>query len=284
MGLEWWLEDAVINPQAAQCQRVCIKVSELRAEANRLLGVLRRTPEGVEAMLDLIRRCQEADREAVTWAEALPDYWRPRAAAWVDHVPGGDHARAEIFPGRVDVYTDVYIGSVWNMVRTSRMIAHSLIVRCAAWVCAPVGWRPRRGGSNSQGIVQYRQQQRPVYSDSSLSSSSFITETTTTTTTEKPEFACGEEEASAKALAGDFITWPLVCVSTQDYTTDAQRAWARGRLRFIGDEIGIRYAHVLNNVSFFLFLPQLRPPFPFPMPPCLLLSFSFFFSDQSTDK
>ena len=280
MDLEWWLEDAVINPQAAQCQRVCIKVGELRAEANRLLGLLRRTPEGIGAVLDLIRRCQEADREAVAWAEALPDYWRPRTAAWEDHVPGGDHAQAEVFPGRVDLYTDLYIGSVWNMVRTSRLIAHSLIVRCAAWVCAPVdyrttpeyataartcvaiitdiiagvpyhlGWRPRRG---SQNVVQHNRRQHPGFSSTEADA------------TEKPEFACGEEEtASAKALAGDFITWPLVCVSTQDYTTDAQRAWVRGRLRYIGDEIGIKYAHVLNDVS---------PP---PPPPHFSAGFPFF--------
>lgn len=262
MDIEWWLGDAVVNPEAAQCQRVCIKVGELRAEANEILGSLRRTPGNVAAVLDLIARCQAADREAVAWAEGLPDYWRPWAAAWENDVPGGDHARAEVFPGRVDLYTDLYIGSVWNMMRTSRLIAHSLVVRCAAWVCAPVdyrttpeyataartcvdiitdiiagvpyhlGWHLRRNkNNNGQHLLRL---------DDAAPSSS----------TSRPGFACGEEDSpSAKALAGDFITWPLVCVSTQDYTTDAQRAWIRGRLRYIGDEIGIKYAHVLNDVS-----------------------------------
>jgi hypothetical protein len=52
-----------------------------------------------------------------------------------------------------------------------------------------------------------------------------------------------------KGLAGYFLTWPLACVMNQDYVTDHQRQWIVGRLRYIGDELGIRYAHILSQVS-----------------------------------
>lgn len=63
-------------------------------------------------------------------------------------------------------------------------------------------------------------------------------------------FACGEEE-SLKGLAGYFLTWPLGCVVGQDYTTDSQRAWVRGRLRYIADELGVKYARIICQVRFF---------------------------------
>lgn len=297
MSTQWWLEDAVNNREAAQCQRVCIKVGELRGEVSRLMetGVLTpRTPEGVGLVLDLIRRCQAVDGEAVAWVEALPDYWRYRTVAWEEDQapPGGDWGRAEVFPGRVDAYTDFYIGSVWNMIRTSRLIAHSLVVRLAAWACSPVDYRTtpeyaaaartcvdiiadiiaaapyhlgyhlKKRGSGGNG----KQHNTPMHMDAGTgSSNTTATPTTTTTTTTTAQqnntaitatttptsnlgnFACGEEE-SAKALSGDFLIWPLVCIMTQDYTTDAQRAWAQGRLKYIGNELGIKYAHVLNRV------------------------------------
>ena len=303
MGTQWWLEDAVNNREAAQCQRVCIKVGELRAEVNRLMAVLHRTPDNIALVLDLIRRCQSVDQEAVAWIEALPDYWRYRTVAWEDHVPpcssgnssssnggssssssggGADYARAEVFPGRVDVYTDFYIASVWNMIRTSRLIVHSLVVRCAAWVCSPVDYRttpeyataartcvdiitdiiaaaPYHLGWHLKRGRRQQQQQQQHSMGVVVGTTTTMTTTTETTNLGGGGFACGssssndEDDAATKALAGDFLIWPLVCISTQDYTTDAQRAWAQGRLKYIGNELGIKYAHVLTGVRFFSF-------------------------------
>ncbi len=319
MGTQWWLEDAVSNQEAGQCQRICIKIGELRAEVNRLMSVLllrrqqhRRATAaatledweegsdgGVGLMLDLIRRCQAVDQEAVGWASALPDCWRPRTVAWEDHAPpGGDYARAEAFPGRVDLYTDLYIASVWNMARTSRLILHSLIVRCTAWVCSPVDYRttpeyataartcvdiiadiiaaaPYHLGWHLKRRYLFRQQNQGQGQNQQWRQGVTTTPFTETTTTggiggfarvdeqqqQQQQQQQEEENSGASALAGDFLIWPLVCVSTQDYTTDAQRAWIQGRLRHIGNELGIKYAHVLNGVRF----PS--PPTSFPFPP-----------------
>ncbi|RYO97342.1 hypothetical protein DL764_007320 [Monosporascus ibericus] len=141
MGVEWWLEDAVKNQKASECQRLCIKTGELRGEITRLMAILQRTPENIEIVLDVIRRCQTVDQEAVNWMDSLPEHWRYKTVAWENHVPNGDYSKAEVFPGRVDAYADIYIASVWNMTRTARLILHSMIVRCAAWVCAPVDYR-----------------------------------------------------------------------------------------------------------------------------------------------
>ncbi|KAI0474985.1 hypothetical protein GGR56DRAFT_489489 [Xylariaceae sp. FL0804] len=258
MGTEWWLTDAVKDPFAANSQRLMIKTGEIRAEVTRLMNNMTRTPDNVEIMLDMVRKAQTVDQEVLTWMRDVPDDWGYTTVAWEDQVPnGGDYARADVFPGRVDVYRDFWIASIWNSARTVRLILASLIVRCAAWVCSPVdyrttpeyataartcvdmitdiiasvpyqlGWRPRDDAYRRRQQPQPPQQQK------------------------KPNlggFACGDEEAS-KGLAGYFLAWPLTCVNGQDYTTDAQRAWVLGRLHHIADVIGVKYAHVLTHLQ-----------------------------------
>lgn len=247
MGVDWWISDAVQDQVAAECQRINIKTSELRAEITRLMSTLARSPENIELMLALIRRAQTVDSECVRWMKNVPESWQWKSVAWEDSVPSGDFSRAEVFPGRVDVYRDFYIASVWNMVRVSRLVLASVIVRCAAWVCSPVDYRTT-----------------PEYATAARTCVDTITDIIASVPYHlgwhlKPErkhlqekqlsgFACGEEDA-LKGLAGYFLTWPLGCIQSQDYTTDAQRSWIQGRLRYIADELGVKYAHILCQVS-----------------------------------
>lgn len=247
MGVDWWISDAVKDEVAAECQRINIKTSELRAEITRLMSTLARSPENIELMLTLIRRAQTVDSECVKWIKNVPESWKWKSVAWEDSVPSGDFSRAEVFPGRVDVYRDFYIASVWNMLRVSRLVLASVIVRCAAWVCSPVDYRTT-----------------PEYATAARTCVDTITDIIASVPYHlgwhlKPErrhllekqlsgFACGEEDA-LKGLAGYFLTWPLGCIQSQDYTTDAQRSWIQGRLRYIADELGVKYAHILCQVS-----------------------------------
>ncbi|CAM1503676.1 Fc.00g012670.m01.CDS01 [Cosmosporella sp. VM-42] len=246
MGVEWWLSDAVKNFYAADCQRLNIRTGELRAEVNRVMSSVTRSPENIELLLDMIRRCQIVDQEHVAWAKSLPDYFQFKAVAWEDHVPNGDYSRAEVFPGRVDAYQDLWVASVWNMMRCSRIILASMIVRCSAWVCAPVDYRTT-----------------PEYATAARTCCDAITDIIASVPyqlgwfTKRKEllekanlssFGCGEEDAQ-KGLPGYFLSWPLTCVQGQDYTTDAQRAWVKGRLTFIGNQLGVRYAIMLAQLN-----------------------------------
>ncbi|RYP92556.1 hypothetical protein DL770_001314 [Monosporascus sp. CRB-9-2] len=244
MGAQWWLEGAVKNQTASECQRVAIKAGELLDEVRRYMTVLQRTPENIEIVLEVIRRCQTVDQEAVSWMNSLPEHWQYKTVAWENHVPNNDYSKAEVFPGRVDVYADAYIASVWNMVRTTRLILHIMIVRCAAWVCAPVDYRTTPEYATaaricveiSTDIIASAPPQlgwRPKRGDA-------------VQRVQLGGFACGEED-STKAFAGYSLAPSLVCVIGQDYTTDAQRTWLIGRLRYIGDELGVKYAHVLTE-------------------------------------
>ncbi|KAI0121669.1 hypothetical protein BJ170DRAFT_132264 [Xylariales sp. AK1849] len=246
MGVEWWINDAIKDETAGQCQRLMIKTGELRAEVTRLMNCIARTPQNIEIMLNMIRRAQMVDQEAVNWMNNVPEVWRYRTVAWEDNVPNGDYAKAEVYPGRVDLYTDYYIASVWNLCRTSRLINASLIVRCAAWVCSPVDYRttPEYATSARTCVATITDiiASAPYHLGWHLKRQEILRKANL------GQFACGEEDA-LKGLAGYFLTWPLACVHSQDYTTDTQRAWINGRLRYIADELGIKYAHILSQMQ-----------------------------------
>lgn len=270
MGVEWWITDSVKNHYGAECQRLNIRTAELRAESNRLMASLSRGPENIEILLDIIRRCQTLDQQHVAWANSLPEYFHYKAVAWEDNVPNGNYALAEVFPGRIDAYQDLWVVSVWNLMRCSRIILASLIVRCAAWVCAPVDYRTTPEYATAArtcvdtitdiiASVPYQlgwfSNRRDLLERANLSA-----------------FGCGEEDA-LKGLPGYFLTWPLTCVQGQDYTTDAQRAWVKGRLQFIGNHLGVRYANVLYQVSITVIPPLSSCPSPLLASPACLASF-----------
>lgn len=258
MGVDWWLRDAIQDEAAGHCQRLAIETAEIRAEATRLMSAISRGPENINIILDMIRRAQKIDQDLVSWMADLPEHFTYRTVAWEDHVPGGDYERAEVFPGRVDVYQDFWSASVVNMARCSRIILASVTVRCAAWVCSPVDYRTT-----------------PEYATAARTCVDTITDIIASVPYQlgwhlkRPElveranlsgFACGIEGIH-KSLPGYFLTWPLAVLHGQDYTTDAQRAWVVGRLKFIGDELGVKYAHLLS---------QVRTPRPLSLssPPC----------------
>ncbi|PSR85470.1 hypothetical protein BD289DRAFT_482697 [Coniella lustricola] len=255
MDADWWMSDAVKDTISAECQHIHIKTGELAAKVTQLLGsanassrtMMARTPDNMELMRELIKRAQVLDAECIRWMKKVPDGWQWRTVAWEDSVPGGDFARAEVFPGRVDAYGDFYIASVWNLARISRLVLACVVVRCAAWACSPVDYRTT-----------------PEYATATRTCVDMITDIIASVPYHlgwhlKPErkhllekqlsgFACGEED-SLKGLAGYFLTWPLGCIQAQDYTTDSQRQWIKGRLKYIADEMGVKYAHIICKLN-----------------------------------
>ncbi|KAK3320025.1 hypothetical protein B0T19DRAFT_362086 [Cercophora scortea] len=263
MGSNWWLSDAVFDPAASACQGLSLKTSELRSEiTNRMLTSFARTPGNISTMLALMRRAQSLDLEISRWMLSVPASYR-YASYYYPFSPsprggssdGGaiDYANLDIFPGNgsaVHMYPDLMIATVWNLARTTRLILASLTVRCAAWICSPVdyrttpeyaacarvsaetiddilaampchlGWRPPAdtGGGRSMDLS---------YS----------------------AFACGGGAAEAKGLAGYLATWPLCIAIAMDFMTAEQRAWCKGRLRVIADQVGIRYARILQGLE-----------------------------------
>jgi hypothetical protein len=238
-------------------QQLMIKTSEIRAQVTQLTANLNRTPDNIELMLEIIRKAQAVDSEVQTCQQTMPDDWRYKTIAWEDNVLDGDYANAEVFPGRVDVHSDLWIAGVVNTARAVRLILHSIIVRCAAWVCSPVDYRTTPEYATAASVC--RDAITDIIATVPYHLGWHLKREDVSRSTYFGSFACGKED-SPKGLAGYLVTWPLTCVASQDYTTDAQRAWVIGRLRSIGSEHGVKYAHVMCQVrvpstSLFAFIP-----------------------------
>lgn len=309
MGVDWWLDNAVNDSYAAHCCRLNLQTSELRAEVTRMMthgiaasaaGTSPSSPSSPSSprsssaqsspsstyeqrtaqILSLMRRSQDLDRAIVDWMACLPPHWHYRTLCWQNYVANTDYAHAEVFPGRVDVYNDVWIASVWNMARVTRLILASITVRCAAWACSPVdyrttpeyahsarvcaevigdvlasvpyhlGWHYRtKRRQQGQGQGQDRSNRNRNWNDHDHDDDEEDGEVDAQKEEQLSGFGCGEDEDGIKGLSGYFLTWPLACVMGQDYLTEDQRTWVRGRLRYIGQELGIRYASILAQVS-----------------------------------
>jgi hypothetical protein len=159
--------------------------------------------------------------------------------------PSESFGEKEAFPGRVDVYPDFVSAMAWNMARVSRLLIASLNIRIAARVCAPADYRTTPEYKTSKPIcesaiadiiasVPYHLGWR--MHGKGLGGPGLST------------FACGEE-GTCKALPGLFLIWTLTCVKNHDMSTEEQREWAKGRLQFIAEEVGLKYAHIVNQAN-----------------------------------
>ena len=266
-GTNWWIaETGGEQDWPAQCYSLALKTAELQAEVNRVMMMSTgRTPENIALRLSLLRQAQTYDQEWASWIGSAPEQWRYKTVAWVDEVPNDDYARSEVFPGRIDVYPGFWVANLWSIMRSSRIVLAIIIMRCAAWACAPADYHTTPEYTTaSRTIVEMntdiiafvpyalgwhlRQGQAGRGSTESSSDSEQGGVPSPTS------FVCGDDR-SPKALAAVIVTASLTLLNAEDCLTDAQRAWVVGRLRFLGEELGMHCA--LLTIQQHLSLPSM---------------------------
>lgn len=243
MGSDWWMHSAVRDKHESECQRLNIVIGELQAEASRLLATPSRSAHHGMVM-GIIKRCQEHDLAYVNWSKSLPHYFQWKTVAWEHKVPNGDYSKAEVYPGRVDSYQDLWVAGVWNMVRWSRITLASVSVRCVARLSSPVNYRTTTvyaiASQTCIGIITDIIASVPYQLGWFSKRKGPLGQATIST------FGCGED--ARKGLGGYFMAWTLACIHGQDYISDSQRTWVQGRLEYIGTQLGVRCAHMLAQV------------------------------------
>ncbi|KAJ6780895.1 hypothetical protein PWT90_05555 [Aphanocladium album] len=245
-GVDFWIKDAIKDSYATDLQRITLQVSELKTEANKLLVSLHRSPENIEIIMQVIRKCQIKDHELLQWTKNIPENYQPKPVTWINDVPGGDYSKAEVFPGRVDAFQDLWVATIWISMRCARLVLASIIVRSAAWVCSPVDYRttPEYAtcANTCAGVITDLCAAIPYQLGWFKSRQELLQRSDLT------GYCCGDDGV-AKGLSGYFVTWPLSCIITQDYSTASQRQWAKGRLGHIASDLGVRYAKMLTHVN-----------------------------------
>ncbi|TQV98290.1 negative acting factor [Cordyceps javanica] len=245
-NIDFWIKDAVKDPFATDLQRITLQISELKTEANKLLVSVYHSPENVKIVMNVVRKCQIMDQELQQWSQNIPENYKGKPVTWVNGVSDGDYSKAEVFPGRIDAFQDLWVTTVWVTMRCSRLVLASLIVRAVAWVYSPIDYRTTpeytTWSNICAGIITDLCAAIP-YQLGWFKSRQELLERTDLTS-----YCCGDE-AVAKGLSGYFVTWPLSCIITQDYSTAGQRAWAKGRLEYIASDLGVGYAKMLTHVN-----------------------------------
>lgn len=226
-------------------QQLSSRVGMLKSEVNNLLATVARTPENMELMKDTIQSCKSLDREIVVWLQELPDQYMWKTVAWEAYNPRSDYSKADVFPGRIDTYSDLWVVNIWNVMRCMRIVLSSLTIRCTAWVNFPADYRTTAEYATTvrvcveaiTDIIASVPYQMGLFSKRKDLRKDAI----------HSGFGCGDD-SSEKGLAGYFLLWPLTCIQGQDYLTDSQRIWVKGRLKSIGNTLGVRYGNLLSQV------------------------------------
>lgn len=273
LGSEWWTSDLAKDDIGVFTIKLNLQVAELRHEINIALSTFSRSPEGFQKVVSLIKRAQAMEQEYQDWEASLPNEWKPRTVAWVDQIPGGEISKAEVCPGKVDMYEDVWLANTWNHSRVARLFISGFIVRCAAWICSPVDYRT---------TPEYAQSVRlcvdlvtdiiagiPYHLGWRVGSNGTLTEPG-----DMNSPSSGETFSCPKALGGFFCLWPLFAVNNSDYPSDSQRNWAKGRLLWISENLGMKHAKVLSGVC---------SPFLFPLLDFTYLRFGIWKRDKDED-
>ncbi|KAL1865007.1 hypothetical protein Daus18300_007354 [Diaporthe australafricana] len=245
MGVNWWLPESVAADSiGARYQRFALETTDLRAEVTRLMATLSRNDQGLELMLEMLRKVQDLDLQMANFLLGLPAEYQVTPLYWEEKVLGdGEIRHAPLFPGRVDAYSDLIVASIWNATRATRIILMSLLIRVAAWICSPADFR---------STPEYATAVRTCKANIAdiISSVPYMLSMHQQADAQRPSapgpsgFACGTDEQS-KMLGGLMVAWPLSTIRTCDFTMDRQREWAIGRLNFISSELGVKYASSL---------------------------------------
>ncbi|KAK3344568.1 hypothetical protein B0H65DRAFT_463830 [Neurospora tetraspora] len=256
LGVDWWMDgmgDGHLLPSAAM-HRFALRVSELRAEAAALLAGITRTAGNIELMQQMAHRVRLLDQEIASWLLSLPPNLRFKTLCWLSDEEVGlspgrqyNYSKLEVFPGRVDMYPDFVTARIWNTARTVRLVLASLNIRITAWLSTPADYRTTAEYARSKAICEgtiadvissvpyhlgWHTKQAGLFDNG----------------TDRSGFACGHED-SIKALPAWFLIWALTCVKNHDMATDEQRVWVKGRLRFIADHVGLKYANIVNDLE-----------------------------------
>jgi hypothetical protein len=247
LGVEWWISSDIRKQTSQAVSELILRVTELRADVNRAMMLMPRTAENATKIQDLMLRAQKLEAGFLDWLPNVPEEWKYKTVAWMDAVPGQDPGKSEVFPGKVDMYTDLSISSLWNMYRVSRLFLSGIVIRCAAWLCAPVDYRttPEYANSSRLGVDMINDMVASIPYHLG-----WIGEKGKFRTGNHSGFACGDEDSgNAKVLGAYFLVWPLFTALCSDFATDAQRKYITGRLNFMAENLGLSQAAVLSHVS-----------------------------------
>lgn len=267
---EWWISLECKDEYERCGARLNYHVAQLRADTERVFAQDPNFSRMAEQIADLKARSKALEEEFSKWEASLPLAWQGKTIAclddnllakgadWCDELPQifRPLGKQKPFPGKVDLYVDIWTANFRNVSRVARLLVWKTLIRCTAWLCAPEDYRI------TSDYMQAKETCEKMNADIIASVCNFldldwqrqeIQNSPLINSLNKPFappiFPVGEPGIGNRAVAGLWLIWPLVSVSISDYCRPAQRQWVKGKLRYLGDFMGLNRATVMSQVS-----------------------------------
>lgn len=254
-GWQHQVAPALQNP-ANRLTQYTLLVPALRSRATSLLQQSK-TQWNIYAVSMLLHEVRSIDIILSTWPASIPDSWQYTAishASWGPTSSLPTDYQCEIYPGSLDSYYDIWIASVWNSYRVSRLFLNAIIVRCVTWL-ANVPHNPADEDAECFDAVTTIQS---MANDICASVPFFLgyeprslpPDLELETLADSPEPACTAlRPAQPSSICGYFLLWPLfVCRSARSIPL-SQRNFLRSRMGAIAERVGIAQAKMLVEVG-----------------------------------
>jgi hypothetical protein len=227
-----------------------VNIPNLRAKANELLA-RPRNDETVKEVIKLMEDSLGADKKLSEWPNCLPPSWRFESAATMDGDPGNVDD-AEIWPGNMDVYYDVWVASVWNSYRASRIYTQTIVVRCIQWLCPSGEFKQLPVFKTATAVLQEMVDDIcaavPYHMGYIFPKEQDLRESIYPPPSNVP-FVRPNHEESVKVLGSYFLLWPLFTASSVVTIPMDQRKWLKSRLTYIARRFGISRDPLLARTS-----------------------------------
>jgi hypothetical protein len=218
-------------------------VAELREDNNKITTLSPQTACNTEIVVEFLTRAVQLEKQYRDWQENQASCWEPSTVAWIDHDATMDFATSEVFPGRVESFTELTAGYRYNIARSSQILIWTSILRAVAWTGYPEDYRLTTSYSNARqrcielidGIIA----SIPYflgwkgYPNGTLSGES--------------QSACGSN-SKVIGVGAFYVMWPMFVAANSDFATPEQSAFVKGRLIYIAEHLGISQAHQLIQV------------------------------------
>ena len=220
-----------------------LQVADLRADNNRVTTLSPHMAGNTELVAEFLSRAEELEQQYRHWEEKYASCWAPTTVAWVDDYDTKVSSTAEAFPGVVESFSELNAAYKYNAARSSQILVWTSIIRAVAWLEHPNDYRL------TSTYLSARQRCIELIDGIIASVPYFLgwKGSPEGAFTGGRQSACGSQ-SDVIGVSAFYIIWPMFVAASSDFSTPEQRAFVKGRLLSIAENLGVNHAQKLIKV------------------------------------
>ena len=126
------LANGVPQTMASRLNVICTALAFLRSGARSVLGELPLRDRVPSLLIDALA----TNQELINWAQSVPSEWQWITAGFLD-IPTNVPRERFVYSGRIDVYFDLFVATIWNFYRAIRIKVLKIVLDCLDAMCIP---------------------------------------------------------------------------------------------------------------------------------------------------